>query len=102
MDYKLIVLEAIAAASNVSPERGVGCCRVYVVPNKEHKRGLRKAFDAHTNVSIRYLTKAYGTSDGVLYIGYDNCDGCSLARATAIVNVLQSHGISAYRDEVGD
>ncbi len=102
MDYNKIVLEALVAANNATPERGIGCGRVYVVPDKAHRNGLKKACAPHVNAGIRYLADAYGTSKGVLYIGYDNCDGRSLARGTAIVNVLRSHGISAYRDEVAD
>lgn len=97
--YDAILRAALAAADAAPRERPTGIGRVYVVIDKVHRRGVAAAAK---KVGLRYLQKAYGTSDGVLYIGYDNASGRELARGAAIARVLKAAGIGAYRDEVAD
>ncbi len=99
MDYVTALENALAHANIVAPERISGCGRVYVVPAKEHKKGIKAAAK---KLGVMYLDSAYGTDKGVIYVGYDNADGRALARGTAIVASLKAVGISCYRDEVGD
>lgn len=97
IDYVAALSAAMSAPYTVT---GSSCCgRVYVVPAKDHKRGLRAAAK---KLGARWLPEAYGTSRGVLYVGYDNADGNALARGAAMVAALKAHGVDCYRDEVTD
>ena len=97
IDYVAALKDALTAPYSVDAR---SCCgRVYVVPAKDHKRGLRAAAK---KLGARWLSEAYGTSRGVLYVGYDNADGHALARGAAMVAALKAHGVDCYRDEVTD
>ena len=97
IDYVAALEEAMTAPYIVT--RSSCCGRVYVVPAKEHKRGLRAAAK---KLGARWLPEAYGTARGVLYVGYDNADGNALARGAAMVEILKARSIGCYRDEVMD
>jgi len=99
MDYVSALKSAISAASTVSPERGSGCGRIYVIPSSEHKRGLKAAAK---KLGVIWTDKTYGIGASSLYVGYDNCTGKELAKGTAMVAALKAHGIDCYRDEVAD
>ena len=98
----MTITATLAAAKHqaISPERAIGCCRVYVsIADKAQAKEVAKA--AKALGMIWQGRSHYGTSNA-LYIGYDNCDGNALARGTAVVNALKSAGINCYRDEQGD
>ena len=88
-----------AKVAPVPPVRASGCGRVYIVPEKAHKRGLKAAC---AKVGMRWLADAYGSAKGVIYVGYDNADGRALAKGAAMVEALKAEGIDCYRDEVAD
>ena len=83
----------------VSPERGIGCCRVYVTVSKGSASAVAKAAQA---INKTFQRKAHYGMSNALYIGYDNCDGEALARGTAVVRALQALGIDCSRQEHGD
>lgn len=88
-----------AMKATPAPVRASGCGRVYIVPEKAHKKGLKAAC---VKLGMRWLADAYGSAKGVIYVGYDNADGRALARGAAMVEVLKAAGIDCYRDEVDD
>lgn len=83
----------------VTPERGIGCCRVYVTVSKGSASAVAKAAQA---INKTFQRKAHYGMTNALYIGYDNCDGIELARGTAVVRALQALGIDCSRQEHGD
>jgi len=84
----------------VYPERGIGCCRVYVsITDKAQAKLVEKAAKSLGKIFQR---KGHQGATNVLYVGYDNCDGNALARATAVVGALKTAGIGCYREEQGD
>lgn len=96
------VTEVLALAKNkpVQPERGIGCCRVYVsVMDKAKAKEVAKAAKA---LGMIFQKKGYAGATNVLYVGYDNCDGRALARGAAVVDALNGIGIECYRDEYAD
>lgn len=90
---------AAAMAAPVTPERGIGCGRIYVSIDTAHARGVQRAAK---RLGLIYQKRGHGGTANALYVGYDNCDGRALARGTKIVEVLKAAGIGAYRDEHGD
>lgn len=93
MDYVAILRDALG--SPVTPERPLGCGRIYVSVDKAHAKGIRAAA---AKLGKLFQTRShYGTANA-LYVGYDNCDGQALARGTAIVAKLKAAGIECYRD----
>lgn len=91
---------ARARAEAVRPKGPTGGCgRVYIVPAKEHKKGLA---EASKTLGLTWLKKAHGTSNGVLYLGYDNASGLLLAQGEILARLLKEAGVECYRDEVGD
>lgn len=98
MDIANILTDAFAKP--VAAEPAIGCCRVYVgISDPEAAKAVAKA--AKKIGKIFDKKSHYGTRNA-LYVGYDNCDGRALARATAIVSALKAAGVDSYRDEHGD
>lgn len=96
------VIAAIDAAfhQSLAPERGIGCCRVYVcIRDKEAAKLVAKAAKVRGKI---YQKKAHYGLREALYVGYDNCDGRALATGTALVAALKAVGIAAYREEGAD
>jgi hypothetical protein len=90
---------AAAFLAPVTPERGIGCGRIYVSVGGEHAKEVAKAAKA---LGKKFQKRShYGTANA-LYVGYDNCDGEALARGSAIVAALKAAGVDAFRDEHGD
>jgi hypothetical protein len=84
----------------VSPERPIGCGRVYVSITDD--AFAKKVKAAAKKLGKDFQPKSYYGTKNALYIGYDNMDGRALARGTAVVAALNSAGIPCYRDEQGD
>jgi len=99
IDYRRVLSEAIAASNRAPAGRSMGATRVYVVPAKEHKRGMKAAAKA---LGLMWLDNAYGSAKGVIYVGYDNFSGRTLAKGQAMADYLSSVGIDSYMDDVGD
>lgn len=99
-DFKRLLFEAFNKP--VSPERPLGCCRVYVAVNpasKEELAAIRKAAKA---LGKSWDNKSHYGDRNAIYIGYDNCDGMALARGSAVEAALKSAGVNCYRPECGD
>ena len=99
IDYHAALSAALDHAAAATPERPLGCGRIYVSVDKEHAKGIGKAAKALGRI---FQTRGYYGTRNVLYIGYDNCDGRALAQGTAVVSVLEACGVGCYRDEHGD
>lgn len=103
MNTNPIIIGLLLTSSLSAPlvrEQPVGCCRVYVcLLEKKDKKAVKAACKLSGKM---FLDKAYGAGPNVIYVGYDNCSGEELARATNLVKVLKNAGISCYRDVVGD
>lgn len=98
IDYVAVLRDAFA--TSVTPEPGIGCGRIYVgIVDKTHAAGIKKAAKKLGKI---FQTRGHQGASNVLYVGYDNCDGRSLALGTAIVAKLKAAGIASYRDEQGD
>lgn len=98
MDVSAILLSAMSKP--VSPERPIGCCRVYVAGFD--KSLARKVAAAAKKAGLSYQAKTYYGARNAIYVAYDNMDGIGLARASAIVDAFKSAGINCYRDEGAD
>lgn len=100
---KVQVFEALKAANEAPYERATisGCGRAYVVASGD-KAEVTAFAAAAKKLGLKFMRKAYGTSGPALYVGYDNADGKALGKARKMVEVLKSHGVSAYDDAVGD
>jgi len=98
INYKAVLTEAFTAP--VTPEQGIGACRVYVsLAEKEHAKGIAAAAKALGKI---FQKKAYYGLTNALYIGYDNFSGRELARGTTVQRILTEAGIRCYRSEEGD
>ena len=98
MDVVAILKSALEAP--VIPERPQGCGRIYVaVPDKD---AAKKVSAAAKKLGMDFQPRSYYGTRNALYIGYDNADGRTLARGTAVVAALKAVGISCHRDEHGD
>lgn len=98
IDYYKVL--STAFDTKTYPERAIGCCRVYVVlMDKEHAKGMAAAAKRLGRI---FQTKAHYNLTNALYIGYDNCSGHELAKATEVVRALKAAGIKCYREEMGD
>lgn len=99
----MTLAEAIEFSMKVAvsiPERPIGCCRVYVViTDPDAAKAMPKIAKKGNYI---FQKKAHYGMRNALYIGYDNCDGRSLARGTVVVNALKHIGIDCYREEHGD
>jgi hypothetical protein len=83
-----------------SPERAIGCCRVYVsIVDATQARGVAHAAKV---LNMRWQKRSHYGDSNALYIGYDNCDGQALARGAAVVEALKAAGINCHRNEHGD
>lgn len=98
MNYPLLLAEAFAKSA--LPERAIGCCRVYVSITDD--AAAKEIAKAAKKLGRLYQKRSHYGARNALYIGYDNCDGFSLARATAVVETFKAAGIACYRDENGD
>lgn len=99
-EVALTAMTAAMAAPFVAG-RVSGCGRVYVVLSGS-KEEVNAVSAACKKVGLMFLRKAYGVSGPAVYVGYDNADGRALGKGDAFVEVLKSHGLSCYRDEVSD
>lgn len=99
IDYKSAITAGIESGRTASPERGIGCGRVYVCVDKAHASGIKKAAK---DAGLIFEGRSHYGASNALYIGYDNCDGRALAKGTAMVAALNAKGIGCYRDEQGD
>lgn len=105
IDYKCALEFAYIGALEAERERGLGCCRVYITFSEEDGKGIAKAAKALQKAGMSsciFQKKAYYGLSNALYVGYDNCDGKALAKATAMIAKLKEFGIVATREECGD
>ena len=98
MDVTSILADALKKP--VGRERPLGCCRVYV--SISDPDAAKKVAAAAKKLGKDFQKRSHYGTKNALYVGYDNMDGMTLARGTAVVDALKAAGIPCYRDEHGD